>query len=157
MRTRHLNGLLIVAVLAISTAPLFAQGAQPDAAKLKADARNVVGIIGSDKAKTQAYCQIAIVGEQMRPARVWKDKKKFDELARKLPVLEKNLGPEYLALVESLGKANLRWPGDRVDVQYARRLLSALAPIANKHRRRNASRAGRMTGSLAMFAAIRSG
>src|SRR6516225_12253072 len=50
MRTRHLNGLLIVAVLAISTAPLFAQGAQPDAAKLKADARNVVGIIGSDKA-----------------------------------------------------------------------------------------------------------
>jgi hypothetical protein len=55
MRTRHLNGLLIVAVLAISTAPLLAQGAQPDAAKLKADARNVVGIIGSDKAKTQAY------------------------------------------------------------------------------------------------------
>ena len=56
MRTRH-YGLLIVAVLAISTASLFAQGAQPDAAKLKADARNVVGIIGSDKAKTQAYCQ----------------------------------------------------------------------------------------------------
>ena len=68
MRTRHLNGPLIVAVLAISTAPLFAQGAQPDAAKLKADARNIVGIIGGDKAKTQAYCQIAIVGEQMSQA-----------------------------------------------------------------------------------------
>ena len=36
-----------------------------------------------------------------------KDKKKVDELARKLPELEKNLGPEYLALVESLGKVNL--------------------------------------------------
>jgi hypothetical protein len=36
-----------------------------------------------------------------------KDKKKFDELAQKLPELEKNLGPEYLGLVESLGKANL--------------------------------------------------
>jgi len=107
MRTRHLNGLLIVAVLAISTAPLFAQGAQPDAAKLKADARNVVGIIGSDKAKTQAYCQIAIVGEEMSQAVVWKDKNKFDELAQKLPELEKTLGPEYLGLIASLGKANL--------------------------------------------------
>ena len=80
-----MNRLVIVGILMISTAPLFAQGAQPDAAKLKADARNVVGIIGGDKAKTQAYCQIAIVGEQ----------------------LEKSLGPEYLGLIESLGKANL--------------------------------------------------
>jgi hypothetical protein len=36
-----------------------------------------------------------------------KDKKKFDELAQKLPELEKSLGPEYLGLVESLGKVNL--------------------------------------------------
>jgi hypothetical protein len=107
MRTRHLNGPLIVAVLAISTAPLFAQDAQPDAAKLKADARNIVGIIGGDKAKTQAYCQIAIVGEQMSQAVQAKDKKKFDELAQKLPELEKTLGPEYLGLIKSLGKANL--------------------------------------------------
>ena len=108
MRTRHLNGLLIVAVLAISTAPLFAQGAQPDAAKLKADARNVVGNIGGDKAKTQAYCQIAIVGEQMNQALQAKDKEKLEELTQKLPELEKNLGPEYLGLLESLRKVNLR-------------------------------------------------
>src|SRR5215469_10239316 len=99
--------VLIIAILIISTAPLYAQGAQPDAAKLKADARNVVGIIGGDKAKTQAYCQIAIVGEQMNQAIQVKDKKKFDELAQKLPELEKSLGPEYLGLVKSLGKANL--------------------------------------------------
>ena len=85
MRTRHLNGLLIVAVLAISTAPLFAQGAQPDAAKLKADARNVVGIIGGDKAKTQAYCQIAIVGEQMNQAIQVKDKKSSMSWLRSYP------------------------------------------------------------------------
>ena len=99
--------VLIIAILIISTAPLYAQGAQPDAAKLKADARNVVGIIGGDKAKTQAYCQIAIVGEQMNQAIQVKDKKKFDELAQKLPELEKSLDPEYLGLVESLGKVNL--------------------------------------------------
>ena len=102
-----MNRLLIVGILVISTMPLFAQGAQPDAAKLKADARNVVGIIGGDKAKTQAYCQIAIVGEQMSQAVVWKDKNKFDELAQKLPELEKTLGPDYLGLIASLGKANL--------------------------------------------------
>ena len=101
-----MNRLLILGILIISTAPLFAQ-AQPDPAKLKADARKVVGIIGSDKAKVQTYCQIANVGEQMNQAVQAKDKKKFDELARKLPVLEKNLGSEYLALIESLGKANL--------------------------------------------------
>ena len=102
-----MNRLVMVGILMISTAPLFAQGAQPDAAKLKADARNVVGIIGGDKAKTQAYCQIAIVGEQMSQAVQTKDKKKFEELAKKLPELEKTLGPEYLGLIASLGKANL--------------------------------------------------
>src|SRR5262249_37631479 len=102
-----MNRLVIVGILMISTAPLFAQDAQPDAARLKADAQKVVGIISADKAKTQAYCQIAIVGEQMNQAVQAKDKKKFDELAQKLPELEKNLGPEYLGLVESLGKLNL--------------------------------------------------
>jgi hypothetical protein len=115
MRTRYLNPLLIVAILVISTVPLFAQGAQPDAAKLKADARNVVGIIGGDKAKTQAYCQIAIVAEQMNQAVQAKDQKKLEELAQKLPELEKSLGPEYLGLVESLGKVNLP-PKDGQDI-----------------------------------------
>src|SRR5215831_15008893 len=101
-----MNRLLIVAILLISTAPLFAQ-AQPNPAKLKADAQKVVSIINDDKAKTQTYCQIAIVGEQMSEAVQSKDKKKFVELAQKLPELEKNLGPEYLGLLESLRTANL--------------------------------------------------
>jgi hypothetical protein len=99
--------LLIVGILIISTMPLAAQGQQPDPAKVKADAQKVVSIISGDKAKTQSYCQIAIVGEQMNQAAQAKDKKKFDELAPKLRELEKNLGPEYLGLVESLGKMNL--------------------------------------------------
>ena len=102
-----MNRLLIVAILLLSTAPLCAQRQQQNVAKLKADARNLVGIIGSDKTKTQTYCQIANVGEQMNQAAQAKDKKKFGELAHKLVELEKKLGPEYLGLVESLGKANL--------------------------------------------------
>ena len=50
---------LTVAILLISTMPLFAQGQQPNVAKLKADAQKVVSVISGDKAKTQAYCQIA--------------------------------------------------------------------------------------------------
>ena len=102
-----MNPLLIVGFLIISTAPLFAQAQQPDAAKLKADAQKIVSIISGDKAKAQVYCQITNVGEQMNQAAQAKDKKKFDELAQKLPELEKNLGPEYLGLLESLGKVNL--------------------------------------------------
>jgi hypothetical protein len=81
---------LLIAILVISTVPLFGQ-AQPDPAKLKADAQKVVSIISGDKAKAQTYCQIAIAGEQMNQAVQAKDKKKFEELAQKLPELEKNL------------------------------------------------------------------
>ena len=99
--------LLIVVISTISTMPLSAQGQQPDPAKLKADAQKVVSIISGDKAKAQAYCQIGIVGEQMNQALQGKDKKKFEELVQKQSELEKNLGPEYRGLVESLGKVNL--------------------------------------------------
>jgi hypothetical protein len=51
-----MNPLRIVAILAISTMPLFAQG-QPDSAKLKADAQKVASPIRGDKAKAQTHCQ----------------------------------------------------------------------------------------------------
>jgi hypothetical protein len=99
--------LLIVGILIFSTSPLFAQGQQPDAAKLKADARKVVSIISGDKAKTQTFCQMEILGNQIDEAILKQDTKKAAELAQKLSELEKNLGPEYLALVESLRSMDL--------------------------------------------------
>jgi hypothetical protein len=54
-----MNRLLIVGILIISTAPpLHAQRQEQNVAKLKADARNLVGIIGGDKAEIQTYCKI---------------------------------------------------------------------------------------------------
>ncbi len=82
MRTRHLSGLLIVAILLISSAPLYAQGAQPDLAKLKADAQKVVSIISSDKAKTQTFCQLLIIGKQADEAIQEKDNKKLQSWPR---------------------------------------------------------------------------
>ena len=93
MRTRHLNGLLIVAILAISTSPLCARRQQQDVAKLKADARNLVGIIGSDKTKTQTYCQIEDLTEELDQAVQQKDRKKATALAEKIAQLKKRWVP----------------------------------------------------------------
>jgi ferritin-like protein len=100
MGARHLNGLLIVAILLISTAPLYAQRQQQNVAKLKADARNLVGIIGSDKTKTQTYCQIGDLSEQLIQAVQEKDRKKANALAEKIAELYKKMGPEFAALID---------------------------------------------------------
>ena len=99
MRT-HLNGLLIVAILAISTAPLYAQRQQQSVAKLKADARNLVGIIGGDKTKTQTYCQIDDLSEQLNQAVQEKDRKKAEALSQKISELYKKMRPEFAALID---------------------------------------------------------
>ena len=50
-----MNRLLILGILIIWTAQLFAQAEQPNAAEL---AQKVVSIISGDKAKTETYCQV---------------------------------------------------------------------------------------------------
>jgi ABC-type transporter Mla subunit MlaD len=92
--------LLIVGILIISTAPLYAQRQQENVAKLKADARNLVGIIGSDKTKTQTYCQIEDLSEQLIQAVQEKDKKTAKALAEKIAELKKKMGPEFASLID---------------------------------------------------------
>jgi hypothetical protein len=98
---------LIVAILLISTAPVYAQGQQPNTVQLKADPQKVVTIIKGDKAKTQTFCQAGDVAKQIDGAASVKDRKKTEELSQKLTKLEANLGPEYVALIESLRDLNL--------------------------------------------------
>ena len=95
-----MNRLLIFGTLLISTVPLCAQGPQPNIAKLKADARNLVGIIGSDKTKTQTYCQIDDLSEQLIQAVQEKDRKEASALAEKIAELNKKMGPEFAALID---------------------------------------------------------
>ena len=96
-----MNRLLITAILIISTPPLSAL-AQPDPAKLKADAQKAVSIISGDNAKTQTFCQMAILGKAINEAVQEKDAEKAGELDQRIGELEKQLGPEYLALVDAL-------------------------------------------------------
>jgi hypothetical protein len=99
MRTRRLNGLLVVAILLISTAPLHAQRQQQNVAKLKADAR-LVGIIGGDRTKTRTCCQIHDLSEQLIQAVEEKDRKKANALAEKIAESYKKMGPEFAALID---------------------------------------------------------
>jgi hypothetical protein len=90
--------LPIMAILISLTLQVSAQGQQPDPAKLKAEAQKVLSIINGDRAKTQVYCQIASLSEQMDQAVKENDKKKFEELAQRANEGEREtqLGPEYL-------------------------------------------------------------
>jgi DNA repair ATPase RecN len=101
-----MSRLLIVGVLLNSALALYAQAQQPNTAKLKADAQKVVSIIRGDKAKTQAYCQINSLGGEIDMAAQAKDEQKADALTKKINELEKQLGPEYLALFDALNDAD---------------------------------------------------
>jgi uncharacterized protein HemX len=105
----HLSGLLIVAILIIATAPLYAQRQQQNVAKLKSDARNVVGAIGADKDKTKTYCQILDLERQMNQA-ARKEQKKARTLVQEL---QKQLGPELVTLGNILKHVDLNSPDGR--------------------------------------------
>ena len=93
-----MNTPLIVALLLNVTPPEYAQDQSSNAAKLKADAEKVVSIISHDKAKTQIYCQVTDLGQQIDQEN---DRRKAEALVEKMNELEKQLGPEYLELLKA--------------------------------------------------------
>jgi hypothetical protein len=97
-----MNPILMIAIFVLTAMPAYAQGQQPDTVKLKADAQNVFKIISSDKLKTQTYCEIADLSDQLDQADRQQDIKKAGEISQKMDELEKKLGPEYTALVDGL-------------------------------------------------------
>ena len=89
---------LTLAILILFTVPVYAQDQQPNTAKLKSDAQKVVWIISHDRAKSQVYCQVADLRNEIDQE---KDSKKAEVLFRKINELEKQLGPEYINFVEA--------------------------------------------------------
>jgi hypothetical protein len=96
-----MNLKLIVAVVAIAAVPVYAHAQKPQK-PTKADAQRVVQLISGDKAKTQKYCDIASLGEQIEQATQKKDTKKADELSQKADEMSAQLGPEFVALMDGL-------------------------------------------------------
>jgi len=96
-----MNVKVVVAILLIVVVPVFAQAQSSSAPKVnKGDAQKVATIISGDKAKTQTYCDMKKLGEQIDEASANKDSKTVNELSQKIVTLEKTLGPEYLALMD---------------------------------------------------------
>lgn len=101
---------LIVAAAVLATMPMVAQAQQRPAAAPKkttnADAQRVVKVVSGDKAKLQAYCDLAKIGDQMDQADKAKDSKKMDELAKQADAVAGKIGPEYASLMEGLQDVN---------------------------------------------------
>jgi hypothetical protein len=93
-----MNRLLTVAILAICTVPLYAQSQPPNAAEL---AQTVFGIIAGDKTKTQTYCQVLDLSDELDQLDQQEDRKKAEDLSQKINELQTKLGTEYLALLEA--------------------------------------------------------
>ena len=121
-----MNRLLIVAILMLSTAPLYAQGQQQNVDKLKVDTRNAVDVIGADKRKTRTYCQIIELRERQqadqennknKKMKKSKDKdksqKKTEALSQKINQLQKQLEPEFDMIDNVLNHLDLRSPDGR--------------------------------------------
>ena len=95
--------LLIVAVFVTAAVPVYAQAQKPSTAKVTtADVQKVVTFISADKAKTQTYCDIGKLNEQIEEADEKKDIKKTEELSQQIDALGKKLGPQYAALMDGL-------------------------------------------------------
>ncbi|MGB9353701.1 MAG: hypothetical protein WCB61_27905, partial [Pseudolabrys sp.] len=85
------------------TKPAKAVPAAPAAPASKAAAaQTLVKTISTDKAKTQTYCDIGKLGDQIEEAEQKKDLKRIDDLNRKMDELATKLGPEYVALMGDL-------------------------------------------------------
>ena len=80
-----------------SKAPKAAKGSN-ETTKVAA-AQKVVKTISADKAKTQTYCDIGKLGDQIQEADKKNDMKKIDELNLKMDELATKLGPDYVQLI----------------------------------------------------------
>jgi hypothetical protein len=95
-----MNLKAVIAILLTAAVPVCAHAQNPMVSK--GDAQKVVTIISGDKIKTQAYCDIHKLAQQLVEAHEKNDGEKVNELFEKIRTLEKTVGPEYVALVEGI-------------------------------------------------------
>jgi hypothetical protein len=98
---------LAAAISALAAIPALAHaqqgGPQPNVPKpTKADAQNVVQIVTTDKVKTQAYCDLTKLYDQLQAAEQKNDTKTVETLGKQADALIDKLGPEYSKLIDGL-------------------------------------------------------
>ena len=103
---------LVAAVFALAAIPALAHaqqsGPQPNVPKpTKADAQNVVQIITSNKVKTQAYCDLGKLFDQIQVAKEKNDSNTIQALGKQLLPLVDKLGPEYVKVITGMEQVDL--------------------------------------------------
>jgi hypothetical protein len=98
---------LVAAISALAAIPALAHAQQssprPNVPKpTKADAQNVVQIITSDKVKTQAYCDLTKLENDVKTAAEKNDTKTLEVLGNQADALIDKLGPEYYKVMDGL-------------------------------------------------------
>jgi len=103
---------LIATIFALAAIPALAHAQlsspQPNVPKLtKADVLIVVQIVTNDKAKTQAYCDLTKLYDQIQAAEQKEDSDTIQALTKQADGLVEKLGPEYLKMIEGLDEVDL--------------------------------------------------
>jgi hypothetical protein len=103
---------LVAAISAIAAIPALAHAQQsspqPNVPQLtKADVQIVVQIVTNDKAKTQAYCDLTKLYDQIQAAEQKEDSDTIQALTKQADGLVDKLGPEYLKTIEGLEEVDL--------------------------------------------------
>ncbi|MFY9838630.1 MAG: hypothetical protein WAK55_19575 [Xanthobacteraceae bacterium] len=124
---------LVAVITALVALPVLAhaqQGGPPSNAPkpTKPDVQKVVQIITSDKAKTQAYCDLNKLYDQMQTADQKNDSKAVETLGKQADVLAGKLGPEYNNMMDGLDQVD---PNSNEGKEFAS-ILSKLDDLCSK-------------------------
>jgi hypothetical protein len=100
---------LVLTISALVAMPAFAQpqqdGTPPNAPKpTLAQVQKVVQIIRGDKGKTEQYCDVEKLEQQIAEAEQKQDTKRVEELTKQADDLADKIGPEYVAMMDGLSQ-----------------------------------------------------
>lgn len=125
---------LVIAISALLALPALAQAQQggpppSNAPKpTKAEVQKVVQIVSSDKAKSQAYCDLSKLNDDMMAADQKKDTKALETLGKQADELVDKLGPEYTKMMDGLDQVDENSPEGKEYVA----ILSGLDKLCTK-------------------------
>jgi hypothetical protein len=94
---------IVVAACAFAAAPAFAQEKPPSHPTLStAEIQKVIQIVSGDKTKTQQYCELGKINQQMAQAQEKRDNATLDRLGQQADELEEKIGPEFVKFIDAL-------------------------------------------------------
>ena len=100
---------LVLAISALVAMPAFAQAKHGETPPTNpkstlAQVQKVIQIITDDKVKTQQFCDVEKLEQQIAEAKQKQDTKRVEELTKQADDLEIKIGPEYVAMMDGLSQ-----------------------------------------------------